>query len=174
MRKVLIVVAALAALVAIERLMGRVSGEDSIDYRGNRVQLSRKYGSYEDYKDDPDNIAPTETARVQKLVEELPAAAKFPDHEALVRGVFDIKFPGYGAGPFCGQDGPFFLGAVEVPRADPERDRYVVYRKTASGWTLVDDFVAADGLCDVREEGGQLVYSARGGPERLRRKPRFP
>src|SRR5690242_1951837 len=70
------------------------------EYQGQKIKLSKFYASYEDYKDDPDNIDPSENERVFRLVSEAPIATSFSDRQEMLRALFEIKFPGYGAGPF--------------------------------------------------------------------------
>ena len=41
---------------------------DQIDYRGEKIKLTKAYADYAAYKNDPENIAPSETERVQRLV----------------------------------------------------------------------------------------------------------
>src|SRR5262245_46857241 len=40
---------------------------DYVEYRGEKIKLSKYYSDYDSYKNDPDNIAPSETTRVQQL-----------------------------------------------------------------------------------------------------------
>ncbi len=49
-----------------------------VEYRGESIRLSRAYYAYEDYKNDPDNIHPDETVRVQRLVTGAPVARTYP------------------------------------------------------------------------------------------------
>ena len=73
-----------------------------MDYQGQQIKLTKYYLDYDDYKNDPDNIAPEETSRVEQLVMNAPIASSFPDKRAAIAAVFEIKFPGYGAGGFAG------------------------------------------------------------------------
>src|ERR1051325_4016159 len=41
---------------------------NTIGYQAQTIKLSKAYGSFDEYKNDPNNIAPSENARVQKLV----------------------------------------------------------------------------------------------------------
>jgi len=141
----------------------------SIDYQGQRIKLSKFYFSYEDYKDDPDNIDASETARVQRLVEQAPIAHSFPTLKEAAAGVFEIKFPGYGAGGMGprNENGDLVGFVVEIPQS--EKSRYFVFKKTSAGYVLIDDFVDSSmpGINHIEEMSGNLVYSMDGRPERL-------
>jgi hypothetical protein len=143
----------------------------SIEYHGERIKLTKYYLDYEDYKDDPDNIDPSETKRVQRLVSEAPLAHSFPNGKEAVDAIFKLKFPGYGVGSFGGTfkegDGSMTGVSVEIPRAD--KNRYFTFRNVHGSYLLVDDFIASDtlGLKTVREEHGALVYCAASGETTL-------
>lgn len=139
----------------------------SIDYRGTPVRVSRPYGSYEEYKDDPNNIAPGENAKVTKLVGEAPIQKRFASRKEMVHAVFALKFPGYGLSSLDEARQPdgsvLSMHAIEIPRAD--RHRFIVFRGTGEGYVLVDDFIAAANprISKVREENGKLAYYDRAG-----------
>ena len=141
----------------------------SIDYRGEQIKLTRFYWSYEDYKDDPDNIDPSENARVQRFVSEAPIGRSFRDRRAIATAIGEIKFPGYGSGGFGGwnSDSELIGFVVEIPRS--ETGRYFVFRKTDHGYVLVDDFLDSSmpGIDHMEEKDGSLVYSMTGRPEKL-------
>ncbi len=115
----------LAAWAVVRRIL-----PSTIEYRGQKIKLTKFYLDYEDYKDDPDNIDPSETARVQRLVEESPIAHSFAGRKAAVDAVFEIKFPGYGSGgfgsPIQTSDGSLNGFLVEIPRSD--KARYFIFR----------------------------------------------
>jgi hypothetical protein len=166
----LLIVAVIAALCVVWEAM-RAAATDTIDYRGEKIKLSKFYVRYEDYKDDPGNIDPSENARVRKLVEEAPIARRFKSLKGAVSAVFEVKFPGYGSGGF-GQrrpDGDATLAAfeVEIPRAD--ESRFFVFRCAADACDLLDDFVApgTDELADFHREGANLVYTSTSGARKL-------
>jgi hypothetical protein len=48
-----------------------------IDYRGERIKLTKSYADFDDYKNDPENIDPSATERVQRLVLGAPIAKTF-------------------------------------------------------------------------------------------------
>jgi hypothetical protein len=141
----------------------------SITYRGERIKLTRYYWTYEDYKDDSDNIDPTENGRVQRLVEEAPIAGSFRDRREIATAIVEIAFPGYGSGGFGGWNANSELigFVVEIPRSST--GRYFVFRKNEKGYTLIDDFLdsSMSGIDHIEEKDGSLVYSMTGHPERL-------
>jgi len=158
------VISAVALWLGLTRML-----PSSIDYRGEKIKLTRLYLSYEDYKDDPDNIDPSETARVQRLVSEAPIAPIFKNRAEAVRAVFDIKFPGYGAGGF-GDD--FRHSAitglsVEIPRSGA--NRYFTFRVNGEAYELIDDFTDSTmpGITHVEERDGNLFYSMERSDRKL-------
>lgn len=147
----------------------------SVDYRGEKVKLTKFYLDYDDYKNDPDNIDPSETGRVQRLVSKAPIARAFADRRAAVNAVFDIKFPGYGAGGFGGElqknEGSLNGLVIEIPRSD--NSRYFIFRVVNGGYILVDDFIASGSLDlrTVHDENGSLVYYNASGMPALTHAP---
>src|SRR5688572_1955310 len=92
--------------------------DDTIQYRGQTIQLSKAYGDFDEYKNDPNNIAASETARVQQLVATAPIPSMHPTRESMINAIFDIQFPGYGLtsfGDLPQADGSVLTGfAIEV------------------------------------------------------------
>jgi hypothetical protein len=169
------IILALGALIAIAILWSVVRRHlpSNVEYQGEKIRLAKYYFSYEDYKDDPDNIDPSENARVERLVTQAPIAHHFTDRKELARALVDVKFPGYGLG-FAGKSAQpsgivLELSSVEIPRA--EKNRYLVFEEKNGSYTLIDDFVApADPeIMQVREEKGLFIYSTRAGQRLLTR-----
>jgi hypothetical protein len=143
-----------------------------IVYRGEKIKLSKSYDDFSTYKNDPDNIDPSETARVQRMVIEAPIAHFFSNRLDVFRGTGEVQFPGYGAGSGVGRqaDGSDLLAVViEIPRAD--KDRYMVFRSRNNGYELVDDFVASEISYPftIREQDGAYVYYGQQDKEVFRR-----
>jgi hypothetical protein len=170
MKKNLLLVAIVIAVVALW-LVVRKHIPSGIDYQGQRIRLSKYYSSFEDYKDDPDNIDPSENARVAELVEKAPVQRRLSDRKEVLDAVFKIKFPGYGLGSFpAGRqaDGSELeMYTIEIPRAG--KTRFLTFRHVNNMYTLVDDFVDGDlgGTEKVRLENGSLVYSLENGTRTL-------
>jgi hypothetical protein len=146
-------------------------GSAEIDYRGERIQLARKYVDYDDYKDDPNNLAPSEIARVENVMTQARIGPDFADWAEFVDQAFKIKFPGYGLGPgpkVAATGREFVVGVIEIPQVG--KDRYFVLEKKVGGsLRLVDDFVIAhkrwsaySAISSIRLIDETLVYSDRG------------
>ena len=90
--------------------------------------MSKAFGSYEDYKDDPNNLATNELGRIQKAITNAPFPSKFESQVDLARAVLHLRFPGYGCGgrgAYAQADGTTcFVFSVEIPIRD--RERYFV------------------------------------------------
>jgi hypothetical protein len=145
---------------------------DAIDYRGEKIRLTKAYADYADYKNDPKNIHPSETERVQALVLDAPIAKTFSSRLEASKAVGQIVFPGYGGGGFVEQsqaDGTVLMGfSVEIPRAG--KTRYFVFQGKDGVYTLVDDFVQSDTaglLRSVTRRGSDLVFTSLDGTEAL-------
>jgi hypothetical protein len=149
---------------------GRASNE--IDYQGEKIKLSRSYSDYDDYKNDPNNIDPSETARVQRLVMNAPIPRTFKSRLEASKAIGKVAFPGYGSGGFNEQtqaDGSVLMGFfVEIPRADKER--YFIFHGREGIYKLIDDFVYPDApglIHSVVRRGDDLVFSSIEGKEVL-------
>jgi len=154
--------------------VGCERGSNEIDYRGEKIRLTKAYADYDTYRNDPENIDPSETERVQRLVLSAPIAQAFGSRLEASKAIGQIAFPGYGSGGFVEQsqaDGSVLMGfSVEVPRASKER--YFVFRGKDGVYTLVDDFVHPDTaglLRSVIRRGSDLVFTSIDGNEVLRR-----
>jgi hypothetical protein len=137
-------------------------GQNTMEYHGREIKLSKHYASYEDYKDDPGNIAQSENARVQKLVMEAPIGGAYAGRPEMTEAVFSLRFPGFGLGAFGGlaADGGQLSGfSVEIPRAD--KVRVLLFHEQGGKELLVDDFVAPAPPSGVREENGSYLYSTK-------------
>jgi hypothetical protein len=152
--------------------VGCERGSNEIDYRGERIKLTRAYVDYDDYRNDPENIHPSETQRVQTLVLGAPSARTFDSRLEAPKAIGQIVFPGYGGGGFVEQpqaDGTVLMGfSVEIPRAS--RTRYFVFQGKDGVYTLVDEFVQPDtaGLFNtVVRRGNDLVFTSLDGKEAL-------
>jgi hypothetical protein len=145
--------------------------DDEIEYQGQHFKLTKAYASYDDYKQDPNNIDPAEDSRVEQAVISAKIAPTYTTIEDVSAAVSDIQFPGYGLSSFGASDrseGKSLEGfAVEIPRAN--KDRVLVFRGGRDGYALVDDFVTASesGISRVREESGRLIYYTPDGRQLL-------
>ena len=171
--KKIILLAAILIVIALIWTVGRRHIPSDIEYQGEKIKLTKYYLSYEDYKDDPDNIDPSEYARVEQLVTRAPIGRQFTDRKKMIAALFELKFPGYGLsfGGRSVQTGGTVLelSSVEIPRAD--KNRYFLYEERDGSYTLVDDFVAPSSpeIMRVKGENGALIYSTRSGQNVLTR-----
>ena len=146
---------------------------NEIEYRGEKIKLTKSYSDFDDYKKDPENIDPAETVRVQRLVMGAPIEREFESLLDASKAVVAIAFPGYGSSGLAQlqqADGTVIMGfSVEIPRS--QKERYFVFQGIDGKYRLVDDFVAdeASGIGRVTEENGTLVYSTVGGEKILTR-----
>lgn len=133
----------------------------SIEYRGEEIKLSRSYFDYDDYKNDPNNIHPSEIGRVQRLVRSAPAGQGFGQWGDVSRSALEVTFPGYGSGSLKSDWPSLRAFSIEVPQA--EEDRIIVFRAEDGGWRRIDDFLVTGTPAEVVEAGGELVvYDPRG------------
>lgn len=134
---------------------------DYVEYRGQKIKLSKYYLDYDSYKNDPDNIDPSETARVQQLVLSAQINRQYLTRDAVFHASSEIVFPGYGSGGMGDAilpDGDTVTGfSVEIPRLDKER--YFIFRSHNGVYTLIDDFVANEPpLIGMQAEKNDLVF----------------
>ena len=173
MKRAFIVIGTIVGLLIVWNFVSKLI-PSYIDYRGERIKLTRYYFDYDEYKNDPDNIDPSETARVQQLVMEAPIAQSYDTQQEMIHATFQVKFPGYGAGGL-GDDrkgeGSFSGLSVEIPRSD--KSRYLLFQCRGGRYVLIDDFVDSDapGLMRVRQDGDKLIYSSYDRTRKLIRAP---
>jgi hypothetical protein len=135
---------------------------DEVEYGGEKIKLTKTYYDYDDYKDDPCNIDPSENAHVERLVSQAKIAPVYSSRELMIRGVFDIQFPGYGLTSFGDKpqpDGSTLAGfSIEIPRTDKER--VLVFRGRNGTYTLIDDFITVSDqyIMQVKDQEGQLAF----------------
>jgi hypothetical protein len=166
------VVAWIGLFLLMLGLSGCERRSNEIDYRGEKIKLTKAYADYDAYKNDPENIARSETERVQRLVLDAPIAQTFRSRLEASKAIGQIAFPGYGSGGFVEQpqaNGTVLMGfSVEIPRAS--KNRYFVFHGRDGVYTLVDDFVHPDTvglLRSVSRRGNDLVFTSVEGKEAL-------
>lgn len=145
---------------------------DFMLYRGEKIKLSRQYANFDQYKNDPNNIDPSETKRVQSLVMTAPIAHSFASWSEFFRAEQAAAFPGYGTSIFPGRrsDGnDLTLVTIEVPRAD--KDRFIVVQERNGQCEVLDDFVYEDvpEAFGVHRDSDSYVFVSRNGKEIFRR-----
>jgi hypothetical protein len=115
-----------------------------IEYHGVNFKMRKPYLTYEDYKDDPDNLDTNELDGIDHVMTSAKIPSSFKDRASFIRAVFDLKFPGYGARSFGegaqADDGSVIdAESIEIPQRDKER--CFVVRAYRGEWNLLDDFV---------------------------------
>ena len=164
-------VATIGILLA-QHIHTEVVGTDEITYRDTQIKLSKKYESYEDYKDDDDNISAAEIGRIEQMMTEAKIGPDFASWNDFVDQAFQINFPGYGMGPgpvVAATDRAFLVEFIEIPKTG--KDRYFVLEKLNDGrLRLVDDFVAQHtgwppylAISSIRLIDNRLIYVDRDG-----------
>ena len=161
------ILTAVAAGGCIGRSEVSQTADDEIEYRGEKIKLTKPYSDYDDYKNDPDNIAPSELPRVERLVCEAPINTSFADRWQMLLSISGLAFPGYGHWQFGDKtqaDGSVLSGfGIEVPRAD--KARILVFRSRGKGFDLIDDFVGSFNpsiekrIVTVTLTEGKLIYA---------------
>jgi hypothetical protein len=145
-------------------------GIAQITYRGEQIRLAKKYMDYDDYKNDPFNLAPSEIPRVEMMMTEARIGPDFVNWKDFVDQTFKIKFPGYGisSGPKVAATGrEIIVEEIEIPQV--EKDRYfVVERVAGGGFRLIDDFVTPHKrwsiyrpIWSIRLVDERLIYADR-------------
>jgi hypothetical protein len=143
---------------------GRGGASDTIDYHGEQFKMSKAYWTYEDYKDDPNNLDTNELERIEKAIVGAKIPSSFSTREEFIHALFALKFPGYGLGGMGDQsqtdDGSTLMAeSVEIPQRD--KDRYLVVREFGGHWILLDDFVSStttNVIRHVKLQGGKVFY----------------
>jgi hypothetical protein len=140
----------------------------SIEYRGEHIKLRRWYISYDDYKNDPENLHASEVSRVQELVRTAPVRKGCGSWGEMAQSALEVTFPGYGSGSLKSEWARLRAFSIEVPQA--EQERVFVFRLQSDKWCLVDDFML-DGPMprQVVESEGALVLSDSRGRELAKR-----
>ncbi|MEY2429166.1 MAG: hypothetical protein QOJ40_2051 [Verrucomicrobiota bacterium] len=141
---------------------------DEIEYRGQNFKMRKAYATYEDYKDDPNNLNTNELERIEEAMVSAKVPASFKNREEFSHFLFfDLKFPGYGLGSVGASaqtdDGSkLHVESVEIPQRDKER--VIVARESAGRLELVDDFIQAattNEIARAKLENNRLFYYDR-------------
>src|SRR5215212_2920690 len=147
---------------------------NTIPYQGQTIQLSKAYNSFDEYKNDPNNIAANETARVQKLVTQARVRPSYHVNDGLDQLIAELGFPGYKVRKLetsMPEMGAAF--AIEIPRGNQDRIILFQYHLKGARWVLIDDFVGPPGIMDIRSKGGELQFYTLDG-QLLARHPQPP
>jgi hypothetical protein len=138
---------ALLALAVL--LVSAACSGGTVEYRGQQIRLRRVYLSYDDYKNDPENIHPEDVKRVQDLVRSAPPGPEVGSWEEVSRGAHEITFPGYGSGSLSGDWEKLRAYSFEVPQANEER--VLIFRAEGGAWRRVADLRVSGNPMYVKE-----------------------
>jgi hypothetical protein len=152
------------ASIAILLVHSRSSaGNGTIPYHGERFRMSKRYASYEDYKDDPHNLDTNDLDRIEHAITTAPIPSSFSTEKEFWHALFQLKFPGYGFGGHGGfpqSDGSTCsLYSVEIPMRNKER--YILGRTSGGKVDVLDDFVfssESNQIAQVKILGTNLLY----------------
>lgn len=137
---------------------------DTLEYRGQQFKMSKAYPSYEDYKDDPNNLDTNELDRIEQVMTNAPVPATFKDSKAFIGFIFDLGFPGYGVGglgvsPQTDDGSTLITESVEIPQRGKER--VIAVRQSGGQLKTIDDFVydrAINQISAIKLEKQTLRY----------------
>jgi hypothetical protein len=144
-RNVVIWMIIFGGIVALQFFKNQIHprGSNTLEYQGQKFKMRMAYPSYEDYKDDPNNLDTNELDRIEQVMTNAPVPATFRDRKEFIHSMtFNLRFPGYGEGGFETEtdDGSTLEAeTVEIPQRDKER--VIVVRQTTGPLNLVDDFI---------------------------------
>ena len=161
-----------AVLVAVATTLAGctpMKSQTHVEYQGHKLLTSKHYADFDEYKDDPNNL-PTESLRAaETLVRKAPFGPKFSSSDALVKDLFSIQFPGYGAffanQVGSGHDPELEIVYVEIPGGRFNR-YFVLSKRQNDAYEVIEDFVAPQEpeVGRVRRaKNGALVYSRVNG-----------
>jgi hypothetical protein len=139
-------------------------GANMMEYQGQQFKMRKAYATYEDYKDDPDNLDTNELDRIEQAVISAQIPTSFKTRREFIHALFELEFPGYGVGSIGESvqtdDGSTLdVESVEIPQRD--KNRYIVAREFAGQLTVVDDFVSGsstNAISHVKLEKQKLHY----------------
>jgi hypothetical protein len=134
---------------------------ETITYRGEQIPISKVYGSYEEYKDDPKNLPKEQVARIEHLLLSAPVPDRCNSFAELVQATGKIQFPGYGLSQMATpqKDGTsVIMVQIEIPHRNC--DRVLVYHAQGNTHVLLDDFVSPEDDTPVHVvlDGEQLQF----------------
>jgi hypothetical protein len=157
----------IVAILALEFYRNHLfeKNSDTLDYRGEHFKMRKAYSTYEDYKDDPDNLDTNELDRIEQVMISAKIPSSFKNREEFTHTlIYDLKFPGYGMGgigeqPQTDDGSTLDVESVEIPQRG--KDRFIVVREFQGHLNLLDDFVfgtATNVIKHVKLEKQKLFY----------------
>lgn len=121
-------------------------GEHEIVYRGKTFVLGKRYSSYDDFKEDPDNFTTQQKQAIHKIILSECPPTSFANEKLLRAYAREMKVPGYGLGHTWDESVGVRLRSfsIEMPGADQYRVFVYCGSKEAGGpLKLFDDFTVS-------------------------------
>src|SRR5437588_577248 len=91
----------IAVLVAwqfiFKPILRTMKGFDEVEWRGQKFKLKQKYLDYEEYKDDTDQISPSEIERLKKFMLGITVPKVASSESDLRQSLRQMRFPGFGS-----------------------------------------------------------------------------
>lgn len=152
----------------IKPVLRNMKGFDEIEWRGQKFKLKQKYLDYEEYKDDSDQLAPSEIELVKQFMLGITVPKVVASETELRQSLRQMRFPGFGstyAGTVKDEQGNrYILNEYEIPQKQEQRT--LLYRVEKDGTCrLVVDGVSIDHPNDyrfsnheVKVESGRLKH----------------
>jgi len=116
----------------------------TIEYHGQEFKMRKDYPTYEDYKDDPNNLDTNELDRIEQAIVSVKVPESFANREEFVDFMIsELKFPGYGVGaigehPKADDGTRLDVETVEIPQKE---DRVLTVKQSGEQFILIDDFI---------------------------------
>src|ERR1051326_3128112 len=96
-RAVHLIVAVIAVVAAwhflYKPVIGHLVGFDEITWRGEKFKLKRRYFDYEQYKEDSDQLAPTEVERLKQFMLSINVPKTANSETDLRHSLAEMRFP---------------------------------------------------------------------------------
>lgn len=144
MKILLLLLAIVVAYIGWREIERSRSGFDEIEWRGQKFKLSQKYIDWEDYRSSSHQLHAGEVPRVEAILVETRVPETFKSHEALIRDMPELRFPGYGmlydGSGKTSEGAQLVMSEYEIPETGKRRQ--LVYRAQSDGsFRLVSDTV---------------------------------
>lgn len=160
----LTVVACILLLQVMHRPSHGSGRPDTLEFRGQEFKMRKAYATYEDYKDDPNNLDTNELDRIEQVMTAAKVPPWFKDPEEFIHFMLDLKFPGYGMGglgvePQIDDGSTLIVESVEIPQR--EKERVIAVRQSEGRLRTIDDFIYSpltNRITAIKLENGTLRY----------------
>jgi len=165
-----IIAVVLAWQFLIKPVVRKRVGLNEISWRGEKFKLKHRYLDYEEYKDDVDQLDPSEVERLKQFMLAISVPKVANSETDLRHSLREMRFPGFGSAYSGGikdaQGNRYVLNEYEIPQKQEQRT--LLYRVEKDGTCrLVLDGVSIDskydhmlalGSMEVKVEDGKLKH----------------